>query len=255
MAAVTPPGWYPDPWQPGGQRWWDGTGWTQQVAAAQLPPPPIDVGPLIADALSMARWARIAICAWPALITVSAAVSVATFRDLFDDFGEQLDQIESGNQTTFQSSGTGLTAASSALSMVQLGILIALGIWIMRSAELGRALGRPASRAPGWGIGGFFVPIVNFWFPYQVLVQSLSPTADSGPVLGWWLAFLASQFSFVVGILLAVAGVPIPVLLALSAVLSVATALLGLRAVDAVVADQEATKAARRGHAAASPFV
>lgn len=29
------PGWYPDPSQPGGQRWWDGTQWTQQTQAAQ----------------------------------------------------------------------------------------------------------------------------------------------------------------------------------------------------------------------------
>ena len=255
MAVVTPPGWYPDPWQPGAQRWWDGTGWTQQVAPVHLPPPPIDISPRIADALAMARWARVAVCVWPALITLSAAVSVATFRDLFDDFGEQLDQIEAGNQTTFESSGSGLSAASSAVSMVQLGLLIALGLWIMRSAELGRAVGRPADRSPAWGVGGFFVPIVNFWFPYQVLVQSLSPSAARGPVLAWWLAFLGSQFSFVVGIALAIAGVPIAGLLGLSAVLSVVTALLGLRAVDAVTADHEATKAARGGHAAAPPFV
>jgi hypothetical protein len=30
--TTTPPGWYDDPWQPGGKRWWDGSTWTQNVA-------------------------------------------------------------------------------------------------------------------------------------------------------------------------------------------------------------------------------
>ena len=38
----TPAGWYPDPQNPGQQRYWDGTQWTQSAAPAAVagaPPP------------------------------------------------------------------------------------------------------------------------------------------------------------------------------------------------------------------------
>ena len=34
----TPAGWYPDPWVPGGRRWWDGDQWTSHLAPGAVPP-------------------------------------------------------------------------------------------------------------------------------------------------------------------------------------------------------------------------
>ena len=34
MTAPAAPGWYADPWNPAGFRWWDGTNWTPHVSAA-----------------------------------------------------------------------------------------------------------------------------------------------------------------------------------------------------------------------------
>jgi Flp pilus assembly protein TadB len=38
-ASLPPPGWYPDPYQPGWQRWFDGTVWTTHATAADTPHP------------------------------------------------------------------------------------------------------------------------------------------------------------------------------------------------------------------------
>ena len=38
--TTTPPGWYDDPWQPGGKRWWDGSTWAEKIpgtSASQSP--------------------------------------------------------------------------------------------------------------------------------------------------------------------------------------------------------------------------
>lgn len=35
---MNPPGWYPDPWQPGQQRYWTGTEWSPHVQPAAPPP-------------------------------------------------------------------------------------------------------------------------------------------------------------------------------------------------------------------------
>lgn len=38
--SSSPPGWYPDPWHPGLQRFWDGLQWTVQRPGPVAPPPP-----------------------------------------------------------------------------------------------------------------------------------------------------------------------------------------------------------------------
>jgi hypothetical protein len=38
-AAVTPPGWYPDVERPGGERYWDGSAWTEHRRGGDTTPP------------------------------------------------------------------------------------------------------------------------------------------------------------------------------------------------------------------------
>ena len=63
-----------------------------------------------------------------------------------------------------------------------------MAVWTNRVAGIARGLGYPARHSTGWASAGWFVPFVALWFPYQSIVDSLSPTNPRRPaVLSWWL--------------------------------------------------------------------
>jgi hypothetical protein len=42
--------------------------------------------------------------------------------------------------------------------------------------------------SPGWGVGSYFVPIVQFWVPAKALLQASRVSGTSGgKVLAWWI--------------------------------------------------------------------
>ena len=55
-------------------------------------------------------------------------------------------------------------------------------------------------RSPGWSVGGWFCPVVNFWFPFQIAsdgYRSARPIGSNDratpPLIGiWWAAWVAS---------------------------------------------------------------
>jgi hypothetical protein len=70
------------------------------------------------------------------------------------------------------------------------GIVVTL-IWQHRAASAARALGFPTTHSPAWGVGSWFVPIVNFWIPYQAIRDCLPPgDPNRARILQWWLAYL-----------------------------------------------------------------
>jgi len=73
------------------------------------------------------------------------------------------------------------------------GVLILC--WIYRANANARALGAAQMRfTPGWAVGWYFIPIANFWKPYQAMKEIWKASANPGnwqgeprsSLLPWW---------------------------------------------------------------------
>jgi hypothetical protein len=93
-----------------------------------------------------------------------------------------------------------VTVAFVLFAIVSVAIGIVLMIWLWRAAKNNEALGRDHPRlAPGWAIGGWFIPCANFVIPV-LMVQDLWRgsnvaiargeerwrIADRSALVGWW---------------------------------------------------------------------
>jgi hypothetical protein len=202
-----PPGWYPDPAGTPGQRWWDGYAWSDSVAAplTPLPPPPPPPAWTVASARlatstssalldaehAMVPIARVAV-AIPAIhYFVDLLIQQANarqFHSLGNQFRTMYRDIQHNRPTpTFHASLPLAGVSDLFLLITVIGVIVAC-VWQHRAASAARGLGLPATHSPAWGVGSWFVPVVNLWMPYQAIRDCL-PAADPHRrlVLRWWL--------------------------------------------------------------------
>jgi len=64
--------------------------------------------------------------------------------------------------------------------------IVLLSIWTYRCATAGAALGIPAKLEPVWGAVGWVIPVLQYWFPYQVVRDSLPPEHPARRAAAWW---------------------------------------------------------------------
>lgn len=71
--------------------------------------------------------------------------------------------------------------------------------WLFRSAQPTQLLGMMDVPTPGWAVGGYFVPILNLWKPYQAMVfirDQVASKVNTGPLVGfWWASFLTMRIA------------------------------------------------------------
>ena len=221
-----PPGWYPDPAGGPGQRWWDGYAWSEATVLPQQPPPPPWAGAaahqgsaapggswaVASERLSthntaqrvdaehrMVPVARFAV-AMPAVYFLVSLVLQRANADQLRSAGHQFRidwhyAQQGGTPPPYHAPSNSLTPLGLLVGAVTVVAVIIACIWQHRAASAGRALGIPSRRSPGWGVGSWFVPIVNLWMPYSAVRDCLPPHhPHRRRVLHWWIAWLLTGF-------------------------------------------------------------
>lgn len=75
--------------------------------------------------------------------------------------------------------------------------------WIYRASCNCRELGATGMQfSPGWSVGWYFIPVFNFWKPYQAMKEIWQASANPriwshgaapGLLLAWWFSWLVSS--------------------------------------------------------------
>jgi hypothetical protein len=199
-----PPAWYPDPSGHPGWRWWAGDHWSAHFAPLYTPPVAAQQRDLHAVAYLQGRQARLdGFMAWAPWLWIIASIagllvnwaSVGYYRELWHWWHAVLHASSAGLALPNQPQRP---LDSSLVSLVSIGIVvveIVFLVWQYRAAQVARALRYPSHHSPGWGVGCWFVPVVNLWMPYQALRDCLPPGHSSRRyVLYTWIAYLSVQF-------------------------------------------------------------
>jgi hypothetical protein len=254
-----PPDWYPDPYGEKAWRWWDGSTWTGLASDPSLPnPPPGSAYPAAStnpwqpaglahvpwDRLTaeerMAPWAVRAMFVYPLVRIISTIRAWATRADTRRSYHDLRVLFDTGHAPVRTRTPASPGTASLLLLIVALsiGTYVVFLIWQHRAATTARFLGLPAAHSPALGVGSWFIPIVNLWFPYQALRDCLPPGHPvRSTVLRMWLLFLASYVTGVAtGILVVVGDVAGAVATAIDLLVTVAFAVAAVRMVQGITA-------------------
>ena len=189
-----PAGWLADPTGQARLRYWDGTRWTDHID----PWPEawgMDPASVVAKEAGAVRRHRAFLLALP---VISALQLLA-----FGWFGHEL------RRSLDDSSGAAI-APQLLLQLTSLSFLaiqVTRAIWLYCAVDSGRALRQAGPRQPGLAAAGWFIPIVNFWWP-DVDVKAQCPQGSvARQRLGWWWAlWLLQGFAFLPFLISVIAG-------------------------------------------------
>jgi hypothetical protein len=187
----------------------------------------------------MAPWAKRAFVWYVVVIGAGLLVAWAqssSFRQLFHDL-----RVEASTgvvQPQLNRSVTHTNLLGLATLAVTAPFYVLLLTWQYRAARTARLLHLPAAHSAGLGVGSWFIPIVNFWFPYQALRDCLPPGHADGRVVNrMWACFISALILTAVTEVLAFVGTPVGFFFAIAALaLGVGFSLFGVHTVRSITA-------------------
>lgn len=153
-------------------------------------------------------WAKRALCGYLVIIGLGLLAiwsEASWFRAIVDNIRAPANtgavNVRSIPSSTF--------AMAQLLVLVELAVYIVLLNWQFRAAKTAQLLQLPAKRSPGLGVGGWFIPIVSLWFPYQAIRDCLPPEDPGRHVVSrMWLCFIAMTATDIAAGVLTIAGSP-----------------------------------------------
>lgn len=224
MADEKPaPGWYPDPVDSEGLRYWDGERWTVERSSAEQPgqPQPSPGGPAAEVPRHPLR--RLGGTAWGVYATFGVFVLFSLANVLYTlDYSDALGAALDGEAIGLAEANDKYDAFN-ALSGISFLFAVALAmaflVWFHRAYSNAPSLTRqPLRYGTGWSVGAWFIPVFNLWRPKQI-ANDVWRAGDPGardnpgwnalPVTGlvhWWWAIwiLGSLIGGVAGAMLAI---------------------------------------------------
>ncbi|MEU8003985.1 DUF4328 domain-containing protein [Catellatospora sp. NPDC049111] len=89
--------------------------------------------------------------------------------------------------------GMASTAGERLSLLASLLAAAAFVVWLHQARRAAGRLGGALEWAPGWAVGGWFIPVANLFIPYRVVRdvwRAGGPLAPRAPVRRWWASVL-----------------------------------------------------------------
>lgn len=136
------------------------------------------------------------------LIVIEAVVSIVTTAKAWSAYNvaNGYEQGTGPTKDDVVSAGLGLLGLGVLLIVAALAAGIVFLVWAWRARVNAESLAGPDSQRlrRGWTFWGWVCPIVNLWFPYQIMVDiyrasSVRKPATTAIVGVWWVAMLLNE--------------------------------------------------------------
>jgi hypothetical protein len=171
--------------------------------------------------LQISPLARFAI-AFPALVTLVDVITWVANASQWRNFGHQfnvaLNAAQNHQTVPTPTPPDSFDGLSTIVGLLAIAAIVVECVWQFRAASAARAMGLPAKRSPGWGVGFWFIPVVNLWMPYQAIRDCLAyDDPNRALVLRYWLLYVGMGTGTAGTIIGLMASTPVGVAFALAA--------------------------------------